>query len=113
MRVGMNVKGVGMRLGVPPPLGKEELHDLCAQGAARLHWCFRVIHATSPTVKLATRVSGAHEAQGGLMGQAWLLWVGQIVPCRHSNPGVPSRKISIYRQHPICAWWLVPQKWEP
>lgn len=48
MEVGMDVKGVGMWLGVPPPTGKKELHDLCAQEAGMLHWCFRVIHATSP-----------------------------------------------------------------
>lgn len=53
--------------GVPPPMGKKELQDLCAQEAGMLHWCFGVIHATPPTpatVKLATRVTGAHEAQG-------------------------------------------------
>lgn len=35
--------------GVPPPTGKKELHDLCAQEAGMLHGCFRVIHATPPS----------------------------------------------------------------
>lgn len=77
-------------------MGEKEFQNLHALDTGLLHWCFRVIHAASPMVRLASRAAGAHQAQGVWMSQAWLLWMDHTVLRRNPNPG-PPWDISMYQ----------------